>query len=250
MFWNASDLIGLKLEATDGRIGNVEDLLLDDRTWTIRWAVVDTGDWLPGRSVLLPPVQFVRADRAGRGLQVALTRAQVEGSPALALDPPVSRQYETALYDYYGWAPYWAGGNTGGGIAPPLMPPLYAAGAKPAPAPLPEPQGDPGLMSIDEVTGYYVEARDGDIGHVEDFLVDDQGWAIRYLVVDTRNWWPGKKVLVSPHWVKDISWSDRTVTFDTTRERIKASPEWDPKQFDRAYEARLHAHYDAPNYWL
>jgi hypothetical protein len=248
----ASDLVGLKLEATDGGIGAVEDLLFDDRHWTVRWLVVDTGDWLPGRSVLLPPDKLLRPARDGRAIRADLARAQVENSPALATDPPVSRQYEMQLYDYYGWAPYWAAGMTGPGLAAPLVPPLYAAGAKPAPSSTapPEPQGDPVLMSADEVTGYNVHARDGEIGHVEDFLVDDEAWAIRYLVVATRNWWPGKKVLVSPHWVSDIAWSEHTVRFDTTRDRIKSSPEYDPETFDRVYEGRLHAHYDMPTYWL
>lgn len=247
MLWSASDIIGLAIEATDGKIGSIADLLFDDRQWVLRWAVVDTGDWLPGRSVLLPSDKLGPIERNERALKVALKRSEVENSPVLATDPPVSRQYEAALYDYYGWAPYWAGGMTGPGLAAPIMPPLYAAGAKPD---MPVPEGDPNLMSADEVTGYHIQARDGDIGHIEDFLIEEEGWAIRYLVVDTRNWWPGKKVLVSPHWVTDISWSEHRVTFDVTRERIKASPDYDPKAFDRAYEERLHAHYDMPTYWL
>lgn len=250
MFWKTSELIGLGIEASDGKIGSVEDLLFDQHHWVVRWVVVDTGDWLPGRSVLLPPDKLGRADRSEHVLKVALTRAQVENSPALATDPPVTRQYEQQLYSYYGWAPYWAAGLTGPGIAPPLTPPLYAAGSKPAPATPPDPFGDATLMSADEATGYYVHARDGDIGHVEDFLIDDRGWTIRYLIVDTRNWWPGKTVLVSPHWIGAVDWTDRRIQFDVTRDRIKSSPEFDPKTFDRAYEERLHAHYDMPNYWL
>ena len=126
------------------------------------------------------------------------------------------------------------------------MPP---APNQPPPSPLRR-EGDPSLRGTSEVTGYHVHARDGDIGHVADFLIDSDNWAIRYLVIDTRNWWPGKKVLVAPHWVTDISWSERTVRFDVTRERIKASPDYDPAAFDRGYEERLHAHYDVPTYWL
>ena len=248
MLWAASDLVGYKIEATDGAIGSVEDFLFDDRRWTIRWAVIDTGDWLPGRAVLLPPSQLVRPDPQRRVLKVALTRAQVENSPDFSTDPPVNRQHEELLYNYYGWAPYWQAGFLEPGLTPPLMPPLYAAGAKP-----PEPiaaEGDPTLRSTSDVTDYRVRARDGDIGHVEDFLVDSDNWAIRYLVIDTRNWWPGKKVLVATHWVTNISWSERAVHFETTRERIKAGPEYDPSAFDRGYEERLHAHYDMPTYWL
>lgn len=244
MLWKASDLVGLAIEAADGEIGSVEDFLFGDRDWKIRWAVIDTGNWLPGRSVLLPPSRLVQPDPEHRVLKVALTRAQVENSPGISADPPVERQHEELLYNYYGWAPYWQAGFA----APGLTPPLYAAGGKPA-MPVAS-ERDPALRSTSDVTGYYVHARDGDIGHIEDFLVDNDSWAICYLVVDTRNWWPGKKVLVAPHWVSDISWSERAVRFDVTRERIKVSPEYDPAAFDRGYEERLHAHYDRPTYWL
>jgi uncharacterized protein YrrD len=240
----ASEVLGLAIEAKDGRIGSVGDLLFDDRSWTIRWAVIDTGDWLPGRSVLLPPSRLAVADLDRSVLRVDLTRAEVRQSPGLSRDMPVSRRYEEMVYDYYGWSPYWVPGLAG---FAPFEPPLYAAGAKPVP---PEPQGDPDLHSIADVTGYSVEARDGAIGHVHDFLIKDHAGAVRYLVVDTRNWWPGKKVLVAPHWIEDISWSERAIHFDVTRERIRSAPEYDPKTLGRDYEERLHAHYDLPTYWL
>jgi hypothetical protein len=246
MLWIASELAGYAIEATDGRIGSAEDFLFDDRHWMVRWAVVDTGDWLPGRSVLLPPSQLVRADPKQRVLKVALTRDQVEHSPDIASDPPVSRRHEELIYDYYGWAPYWHAGF----LAPGPMPALYAAGAKPRASAVAVREGEPSLRSTSDVMGYYVHARDGDIGHIADFLIDNDNWAIRYLVIDTRNWWPGKKVLVAPHWVSSISWPARTVRFDATRQRIKSSPDYDPAAFDRGYEARLHAHYDMPTYWL
>ena len=249
MLWKASDLVGYAIEATDGKIGSVEDLLFDQRNWTVRWAVIDTGDWLPGRTVLLPSARLVRPDAGRKVLEVALSRVQVENSPDIGTDPPVSRQQELLIYDYYGWAPYWDAGLAGPIAMPPVIAPLYAAGGKPT-RPR-EAEGDPKLRSVRDVKGYHIHARDGNIGHVEDFLVDSNGWAIRYMVVDTKNWWPGKKVLVAPHWVTDINWSERTVTFDVTRDRIKASPEFDASAtLDRAYEERLHGHYDQPTYWL
>ena len=106
-------------------------------------------------------------------------------------------------------------------------------------------QGDPSLRSARDVTGYYIAARDGDIGHVDDFLVDDRAWAIRYLIVDTRNWWPGKKVALSPEWIKTVSWTDSRVHVDLQREEIKAAPEYDASRpFEREDETRLFEHYD------
>jgi hypothetical protein len=114
-----------------------------------------------------------------------------------------------------------------------------------------EQQGDPHLQSTREVIDYYIEARDGDIGHVEDFIIDDEAWAIRYLVVNTRNWWPGKKVLVAPQWISEIRWGDAQVHVDMTREHIKDSPEFDPAApVNRAYEERLFDYYGRPKYWL
>ena len=245
MFRRASDVIGLAVGAKDGKIGSVEDLLFDGRAWTIRWAVIDTGDWLPGREVLLPPDKLLGTDLDRKLLEVGLTRTPIENSPPLSADAPVSRRYEEAIYDYYGWAPYWEMGMAG---MAPLTPPLYAAGGKPASL---APVGDPNLHSAADASGYGVLASDGAIGHVDDLLLDGAAWVIRYLIVDTRNWWPGKKVLVAPSWVSDIEWSERVIKFDATRERVKSAPEWDPKSaLERDYEARLHAHYDMPTYWL
>jgi hypothetical protein len=242
MLWIASDLVGHAIEATDGKIGSVEDFLYDDRHWAIRWAAIDTGDWLPGRTVLLPPAQLGSPDPDRSVFRVALTRAQVEASPAIAADPPVSRQMEAKLYEFYGWAPYWQGDFAAPGMALPIVPPAVADTL--------ERDGDPHLRGTGDTISYTVQARDGEIGHIEDFLIDSDAWAVRYLVVATRNWWPGKNVLIAPSWVSDISWSERTVRFDMTRERIKASPAYDPSAFDRGYEQRLHAHYDQPTYWL
>ncbi len=114
-----------------------------------------------------------------------------------------------------------------------------------------EERGDPHLRSTKEVEGYYIRATDGEIGHVEDFVVDDEEWAIRYVVVDTRNWLPGRKVLVSPRWISHLSWPQKEVYVDLTRDETKSAPEWDPDApLDRQYEMRLHEHYGRPPYWV
>ena len=143
-----------------------------------------------------------------------MTRKQIENSPPAESDKPVSRQFEVIYYEYYQWPVYWSG--------------PYAWGAHPYPVPLrerakevEEASWDSHLRSVREVAGYGVGAADGEIGHIADFIIDDKDWAIRYLVVDTRNWWPGKHVLMVPQWIERVSWDDRTVYVDLTRDTIK-----------------------------
>jgi hypothetical protein len=253
VLWNASRLIGYTIEATDGSIGSVDNFLFDDRSWAIRWLVVDTGAWLPGRHVLVPPSCVDDPEVVDRRFPVRLSREQVKGSPDLDTDAPVSRQYETELYSHYGWTPYWVGGYVPlGGIAAPIAPPtaaLVTAGSKPGV--LVEGHGDPHLRATREVTGCYVHATDGDIGHIEDFLVDSGHWTIRYGVVDTKNWWPGKKVLVAPQWLESIDWAEGTVRANMTRQAIRNAPEYDANvTADQAYEERLWRHYGATGYWI
>jgi hypothetical protein len=110
-------------------------------------------------------------------------------------------------------------------------------------------EGDPHLRSIAEIKGYHIHATDGDIGHVENLLMDDASWAIRYLIVDTSNWWSGQHVLISPFAVLDIDVSDQDISLNVSRERVKASPPWDAvAMVDQYYEKRLHSHYGWPGY--
>ena len=251
MLWNASNLTGYAIDATDGSIGSVRDFLFDDREWTIRWLVVDTGTWLSGRDVLLPPSAADEPDVMRRTFPVRLKRQHVENSPAIDDDAPVSRQHESGLYSYYGWDPYWAAYAyaPAGGLRTPIEPSPNAPGNRPGVEDRPE--GDPHLRSTREVTGYYIHATDGDIGHVEDLLVDSDGWTIRYIVVDTKNWWPGKKVLVAPRSFTNVDWAEGSVRVNLTRDQIKSGPEYDPTTtVDRAYEERFHGYYGYPYYWV
>ncbi len=262
MLRTGSALRGYAIKAKDGEIGTVSDFLFHDQTWKVRWLVVDTGSWLPGRQVLVHPSAIGRIDDERHQLPVALTKAQVEGSPSILHDQPVSQQMERHLYDYYRWDPDWGDSYFGANpnaIALPISSPPDFGGAAALDAPGLEPvpnDGDPHLRSIDAVTGYHIEATDGEIGHSEDFLVDDAHWDVRYLVVDTKNWWPGEHVLISPYAVREISWSDRRIRLDVTRDKVKGSPSWTPAEMVgpayetrlHTYEKRLHGHYGWPGY--
>jgi len=252
-------LRGYTLRATDGEIGSVDDFLFDDEQWAIRYLVANTGGWLTGRLVLISPIVLGQADWEAQTLAVALTRTQIEQSPDIATDRPVSRQHEAELAQYYGYLPYWGGmgiwgaGMTpytlGGGVVPPAVPPGGATATERALASAPTEHGDQHLRSVREVTGYHIRARDGAIGHTDDFIVDDETWAIRYMVVDTRNWWPGKHVLVAPEWIGAIDWGTSTVEVDLQRETIKQAPEYDPAMLNREYESALYRYYGRPGYW-
>jgi hypothetical protein len=156
-------------------------------------------------------------------LTVDLTKKHIENSPGIETDRPVSDQHQRALHEYYGWPAYWTVAPyplTGTSVAPVPVPPLRDEPAAPP--------GDPRLRSFTEVSGYKIHALDGTIGHVEDLLIAPSAWAIRLLVVDTRNWLPGKKVVILPGAIDRVSWSDSAVTVQLSREAIKESPEYSP----------------------
>jgi hypothetical protein len=235
--------------ASDGRLGYVTDLLFDDASWLVRWVVVDTGNWLPNRTVLLPASILGHLDQKENSFAVRLTMQEVRDSPEIETHQPVSRQMEGTLYDHYGWTPYWSAGLYVGRIcdatvgAPPSVEPLLTEDEIEADQRI---HGDPHLRSTGAVTGYHIHATDGEIGHVADFLIEDGDWSIHYMVVDTKNWWPGKKVLISPRSVREINWADKLVYVNSDRQRVKDSPDYDESvTVDRAYEKRFQTHYGA-----
>jgi hypothetical protein len=257
MLWNASAINGYAIEASDGRLGTISDFLFDDTSWMIRWLVVDTGKWLSGRKVLLPISALGHLDEKGERLSVRLTMQQIKDSPDIAADQPVSRQMEHHVYDYYGWRPYWSPGlyMTGygymgsmgfeGGVMPDQESrEIRRREERVANANAQADDGDRHLRSIAAVTDYHIHATDGEIGHVEDFFVEDADWSIHYLLVDTKNWWPGKKVLISPVSARTIDWKDRLVNLNVDRAKVKDSPPYDPSTtIDRPYERQFHSYY-------
>ncbi len=243
MLRSLNELIGYKIEATDGSLGSVYDFFFDDQKWALRYMVVDTGSWLPGRLVLIYPFALEKPDWANQKFPVDLSKEDVENGPPIDSDKPVSRQKEIELFQHYKWDPYWM-------YSEPFSTPEFIETSSPAQIEKPGEVEDPSLRSFREVKDYYVHARDGDVGHNEDMLVDDEDWMIRYLVVDTRNWMPGKKVIISPSWIRDINWAESKITVDHTEDEIRNSPEFDPSvPVNREYEARLYDYYGRPVYW-
>ena len=249
MLRSLKDLEDYTVRATDGDVGRVVDFLLDDERWIARYLVVEAGPFLDRRRVLISPVFFRQAEWSTRRFNLALPMDKVKNSPSIDVDKPVSRQHERDYYRYYGYPYYWGYGQPWGmGLYPGS---LAAGGWRDVPVePSNDASGDMHLRSAKEVRGYHIQGSDKAIGHVDDFIIDDESWALRYLVIDTRNWWLDKKVLVAPQWTSRISWEERKLYVDLTREMIKSSPEWDPNApINREYEARLYDYYGRPAYW-
>lgn len=242
MLRSLKEVFGYRLNAQDGEIGKVKDFYFDDERWTIRYLIADTGKWLPGRSVLIAPASFEgRPDWNTRRFPLSLTREQIKSCPPIDSRKPVSRQKEIELANFYRWPLYWQTEPnevflpTAGTV---VMKSSDANGKA----------SDTHLRSAKEVRGYAAEASDGTIGRVTDFIVQDETWAIRYLVIDTKPWIPGRQVLLSPKWLDGIDWLGKSVRIDKSRSEIKKSPAFNPsKPVNKQYEEKLLDYYGRPN---
>lgn len=244
-----SELNGYAIEASDGLIGHIEQVYMDDDKWVIRYFVVKTGGWLDTREVLLSPISLGELHAKARTLSVRLTKDKVKNGPSIDLHKPVSRQQEVQFNDYYGWSPYWGGLGLWSRWGLPTMMAM-------PPHPNDHHQvmrqaGDHHLRSSREVVGYHLHAIDDQVGHVDDFIIDDETWAIRYMVVNTSNWGFGGKVLLAPDWIASVRADERIVEVLVTRDAITHCPEWDAGMpITGAYEARLLEYYRQRQAWL
>jgi len=242
MLRSIRDIIGYRVNATDGLIGTVKDFYFHDDSWAICYMVLDTGHWLPGRQVLIAPQSLGEPDWSREVLPVNLTRQKIESSPEVDLAVPVSRQKQAELSEYFNWTPYW------GSYAGPALAWIKTNVAEVAPRHDQRP--DEHLRSVREVSHYRIHATDGEIGHVQDFIVQTDAWVLRYLVVDTRIWLPGKKVLVSPAWIERVDWPTAEVFVDLEQETIRNGPKFDYNTpVNREYEVRMYDYYGRPTYW-
>lgn len=241
MLHSVKELEKYSIVATDGAIGNISDFYFDDEAWVVRYLVVDTSVWLYGRKVLISPFSIQRSDQMARVFPVSVSKGQIKNSPRIDTHKPVSRQHEIRYLDYYGYPYYWSGSGVWAQYAYPGMTLTGSAyGMSDAAyrqvrasndriAAEAEEQRlrrdeDPHLRSCNAVKQYHVRATDGDIGHMDGFLVDENTWAVRYLIVNTSNWWLGNQVLVAPDRIGEVSWSNATVRVSLSRQEIKDAP--------------------------
>jgi hypothetical protein len=240
MLFAASGLIGRPVAAIDGRIGAVKDYLIEDRRWVVRWMVVDTGHWLPGRKVLIHPSAIAPIHLPPRpafpmltfgeplAASVNLTIRQIETSPEAHEDERVTGDLERRLFDHYKWDPSWGASEPGGEAEE-------------------GPPGDRSLGSAAAIKGCPVHGADGEIGSVDNVLIDDVRWTVRYLIVATRGWLHTKLVQIPLDAVTDIDWRGGGVSLPVTRERVNSAPEWDPlAMLDEISEQRLRSHFGRP----
>jgi hypothetical protein len=260
MLQSAQALRNYIIRAKDGDVGKIHEFYFDDKDWTIPYLVVDTGSWLLGRKIIISPDAFGQPDVEAGVLPVALTKEEVRNRPDISKEQAASEHYEaSSLLSNYAGPPM---DQLGGGLFeeehigmdPDSM--IQTIKAKEEAEQRLSKNirkvrtGGAILQSTKQVTGNYIQAIDGEIGHVEDFIIDDGHWTISYLVIDTVNWLPGKKVLVSPQWIEIIDWNASKVYIDLSRAAVKNSPEYDPTMpLDRAYEEQLHRHYNRSGYW-
>lgn len=227
MLRSMNKLLATHIAASDGNIGTLFDVYLDDVFWKIRYFVVDTGNWLPGKRVLIAPQSILEMpDNPPKVIPLNLTCQQVEDSPSYNTEKPISRQYEISLHQYYQWSGYWLLGNPYGILTPyhNIPDPEKAAAEELSTAPE---HTNEHLRSGVEIMRYYVDASNGNIGHVEDFLIEDEDWRINYLILDTRNWWPGgKKMAIAQHWIENVDWNSSLIKVELSKEVVKNSPEF------------------------
>jgi sporulation protein YlmC with PRC-barrel domain len=249
MLRNIRELEKLQIGATDGAIGELKDCYFDDESWVVRYLVVDAGSWLSSKKVLLSPYSIGAVDWEGKSIAASVTKDQIKNSPSIDIHRPVSRQFEREYLGYYNYPYYWGGSYLWGmGEYPEIVKDSdYAAARRDAQD---RNAGDPHLRSCNAVHGYHVHATDGEIGHVQGYLVDPRSWAIRYVIVNTSNWWMGHSVLISPEWIDRVSWEEKTVNIDWTRQAVKEAPIYDPAlPLDRMAESKLYGHYGYTSYY-
>ena len=238
-----SDLQHYNICAIDGMVGPLEDVNFDDTTWICRYLVVNTGSWLNGRRVIISTIAVGDIDEKYCEIFIEISRDQIQGSPPMEIDLSISRQYEDDYFRYYGWPPYWE--------ATPFKPPIPVDHIKqPSINMAGHRLADNRLRSVLEVMDFNIAAEDGEIGRITDFIMNDKNWMIFYLEIETGKWFSGKRVLLSPTWIKKVDWSMRNVVVDLDKEAIRTAPEYDPRsEISRDYELKLFEHYGRQKYW-
>ncbi|MCB0393149.1 MAG: hypothetical protein KDD25_01240 [Bdellovibrionales bacterium] len=215
-----SELTGYDINAIDGKVGSCVDFLFDDQSWTVRHLVVDTGGWIPGRKVIVPPSSINRVNWKDGELDLEFNKKKLEESPSLSKDAPVSRQYEEKYYNYMGWPPYWGLGFT------------MRSGFNPRNTDIEREQSKNTIVtttrSFKEVLGYEISNKEDTFGSVEDVIVSDANWKVTGFVVRLSKWLPSDRVIMPLSDIEEISWLGQSLNSLKTKEQIKALQKYSP----------------------
>lgn len=245
MLWSIKSLRGYTIKAVDGEIGKTEDFFIDDQQWILSYVVVNTGAWLVGRKVLLSPIAFHQPEWTSHCFPIELTKEQVKNSPDVDLEQPISRQHQEELHNYYDWPYYWAMRRS---LHPEPIPPVSSP-ASSNPQLHAQKARNSHLRSTQEVIGYHIQTTDGDLGHIEDFIVEDELWLIRYVAINTNNWGMGKKYLVSPTNIQHLVWDKKKVYLTLSTQQVQEGLEYNPAEpVNRQHEIRFYDYYGRPKH--
>jgi uncharacterized protein YrrD len=233
---NVGSLIGNSVETKDrDTCGRCSDCLFDEKLWVIRYVVVDTGGIFSHRELIISPFLFPKPEAGAfeRCLVTKLTRDQIEHSPPLESDAPISRRYEWELARHYGYPVYWSGSAVWGYSPFPIISALDPSTRLVGPEEVQrheekmEEIGESHLRSCNEVMGYDVFCSEEHLGTIVDFILETKTWRIRHLIVRTGTWLSRKNVALSPEWVSEISWEDRClVVTGMGRDKLVGAPEF------------------------
>lgn len=254
MLRSIKNLTGYPIEGIDDSIGKVQDCLFDDNEWTLRYVVADTGSWLPGKQVLLSSIHFEKPEYGSENnrFRVALGVRRIEEAPSLDTNAPVSRQFEEEFARYYGQRVYWEGAAAMGASTGPVYDPPKLDDADNRAQNFEDVRHkkkievihESRLRSASEVIGYAIRCSDDEFGQVEDLILDDETWRIRFLVVGTRSWLPGRKFLIDVNWVDSFDWADQKATVGLARKQIESSPKYEPHRLvNKDYLDNLYDYY-------
>jgi hypothetical protein len=224
MLHSVKQLHGYKMEALDGEIGHVTGFYFDDKDWVIRYLVTDIVSWMPSRKVLVSPFALGNVHAASKQLEIKLPRERIKNSPSIETELPVARQHEREYYRYYNWPTYWNGPGLWGLSSTPIIPSHSESWYEDELVR----EADSHLRSTQEITGYVIQALDGEVGHIEDFLIDETSWAVRYLVVATGLWRLGRNVLVPPQSIARVFWEQSKMFVQLPRSEVQQEPEFEP----------------------
>ena len=258
MLRKLKNLKGFTVHGRSEDLGKAKDFYFDQHYFVMRYLVIETGSWLQHEKTLISTESFEEINYQNQEIVVDLTAEDLEAGPSIKKNKPVSKVMEEKVVKHYDWPIYWASPHPSDG-------PAIQAGSiireklfdfekltdeeKQAE----ENEVESNLRSFNEIRGYHIQAEDKEFGHLEDLFVDEENWAIRYLLIDTRNILPGKDVLIAPEWLQNISWNKEKIYVSKTKEEIKSAPEYKEEKSDRLvhrdYEEKLYDHYNEIKYW-